>query len=240
MAQAKVQRPAQPVITKQFTSWSYSRLQDYDPKRGGCPRFAAWKHLARLPTAGSPAMDRGTAVHTGAEHFVLGKVKKALPELKLVQPVLEKLKSLKRRVQTEAMWGFDKMWRSCAWDDWANCWLRVKMDAHYLAPEEPVLEMIDWKTGKPKPEQHKEQLKLYGAAGLVRYPDIERAHGVLHYTDHGTKEELTVVRKEQVTLMKYWEKAVTPMFNDKRFAPHPGPKCRYCDFSKSKGGACEF
>lgn len=232
--------PIKPVITKQFKSWSYSRLQDYDPKRGGCPRFAAWKHLAKLPTAGSPAMDRGNMVHTGAEGFVLGTVKKLLPELKLVKPVLAQLQGLKRRVQTEAQWGFNRQWEPVAWDDWTNCWLRVKMDVHYLSPSAPVLEMIDWKTGKPKPEAHKEQLKLYGVSGLVRFPDVQRAHGVLHYTDHGTKEELTVQRREKVSLMKYWEKAVVPMFKDKRFAPAPGQKCRWCDFSKAKGGACEF
>lgn len=233
-------RPQQPIVNKQFTSWSYSRLADYDPKRGGCPRFAAWKHLAKVPTAGSAAMERGTMVHLGAEHFVTGVAKKVLPELKLVKPVLEGLKKLKRVVQTEANWGFTRAWQACDWRDWDNCWLRVKMDVHYLDPKLPVLEMIDWKTGRPKPEANKDQLKLYGASGLARFPAIEKAHGVLHYTDHGTKEELTVARREDKTLRKYWELQVKPMFADKRFAPAPGPKCKWCDFSKSKGGACEF
>ncbi len=241
MPSAQRVAPLQPVINKQFTSWSYSRLQDYDPKRGGCPRFAAWKHLARVPTAGSPAMDRGTRVHKGAEDVVLGKTAKVLPELKSVAPVLKQLQTLKRAVQVEAMWGFDRQWQPCDWKDWKNCWLRVKMDVHYIAPTAPVLEMIDWKTGRPKPDQHKEQLKLYGVSGLVRYPSVDKAHGVLHYTDHaGVKEELTVPRKDERTLIRYWEKSVAVMFKDTRFAPSPGPKCRWCDFSKSKGGACEF
>ena len=233
--------PTKPHIYRHFNAWSFSRLSDYDQKRGGCPRYAAWKHLARLPTEGGPAMARGEQIHKAAEKIVLGKLRKVPAELVSVRPVLAQLQKLKRRVHTEALWGFDRDWRPCAWDDWSRCWLRVKMDVHYLVLRAPVLEMIDWKSGRPKPDEHKEQLKLYGVTGLRRFESIERAHGVLHYTDHkGVAEELTVPRRDEKKLMKYWEAQVKPLFNDRRYAPAPGPRCRYCDYSKAKGGACEY
>ena len=221
-----------------FTAWSYSRLGDYDR----CPAFAKYKHLERRPTTSGPAADRGTAIHKGAEAFILKHTERLLPELGLFKTKLLELRTLRKAVQAEAMWGFNRSWEPCRWDDWTNCWLRVKMDVCYLVPKQPVLNMIDWKSGKPKPEEHKEQLKLYGVAGLRMYSDIKEARGFLHYTDWGPKldEKLVVKRSEEKHLMKFWEGRVKPMFNDRRFAPKPGPHCRWCDFSKEKGGPCKF
>lgn len=221
-----------------FTAWSYSRLSDYER----CPAYAKYKHLDRLPTESGPAADRGTAIHKGAERFILKPSAKLLPELRLFKARLEQLRALRKAVQTEAMWGFNRSWEPCKWDDWTNCWLRVKMDVSYLVPRQNVLDMVDWKSGKPKPDEHKDQLKLYGVAGLRMYPDIKEARGFLHYTDHGPKldAKLVVKRGEEKALIKFWEKRAKPMFNDTRFAPRPGCYCTWCDFSKEKGGPCRF
>jgi CRISPR/Cas system-associated exonuclease Cas4 (RecB family) len=221
-----------------FTAWSYSRLSDY--KR--CPAYAKYKHLDRLPTESGPAADRGTAIHKGAEAFVLRPLVKLLPELRLFKAKLLELRGMRKVVQVEAMWGFDRNWQPIAWNDWKNCWLRIKMDANYLVPRKPVLHMIDWKSGKPKPEEHMEQLKLYGVGGLRTHQHIKEAVGFLHYTDHGPKHDakLVVKREEEKKLIKFWEGEVKPMFNDRRFAPKPGPHCNWCDFAKAKGGPCRY
>lgn len=220
-----------------FNAWSFSRWQDYER----CPAFAKYKHLDRLPTEGGPAAARGTAIHQGAEAFVRKPAAKLLPELKLFKAKLLQLRKLRKAVQVEAMWGFDRNWQPCRWDDWGNCWLRVKMDASYLRPP-TVLNMVDWKSGRPKPLLDHEQLKLYGVAGLRTYPHAVEARGVLHYTDHGPRADaqLVVKRSEERHLIKFWEGRVKPMFNDRRFAPRPGPYCSWCDFAKSKGGPCKY
>lgn len=224
-------------MPSRFTSWSFSRYSDY--KR--CPAFAKYKHLDKLPVESGPAADRGTAIHKGAEAFILQPKVKLLPELKLFKDRLYELRVMRKAVQAEAMWGFDRAWQPVAWNDWQRCWLRIKMDVSYLLPKKPVLHMIDWKSGKPK-EDHKEQLTLYGVGGLRMHPSIQQAVGFLHYTDFGPKHDvkLTVKRAEETKLIKFWEKEVKPMFNDVRFAPRPGRYCDWCDFSKSKGGPCKF
>ena len=45
------------------TAWSYSRYADYTQ----CPLKFKLKHIQRLPTKGSPAMDRGSAIHKEGE-----------------------------------------------------------------------------------------------------------------------------------------------------------------------------
>jgi hypothetical protein len=42
-------------------------------------------------------------------------------------------------------------------------------------------------------------------------------------------------------LKKKWEGRIKALFADDTFAPRPSDfACRFCDYSKEKGGPCEF
>lgn len=62
----------------QFTAWSWSRFNDH--RR--CAFYAFLKYIRKLPEPGSPAMDRGAAIHKLAEGFTQGTIPNLPPELK--------------------------------------------------------------------------------------------------------------------------------------------------------------
>jgi hypothetical protein len=123
--------------------------------------------------------------------------------------------------------------------DWfapeARC--RVKLDAFGI--NRGVGHAVDFKTGKER-DRHHLQLELYGLAGLLRYADLTVVEAELWYLDTGNVVAQTFKRDEVVGLRARWEKRTRKMLQDRRFAPTPGPACRWCSFSARRGGPCEF
>lgn len=241
--------------TKLITSWSFSRYRCYCE----CPYKAKLKFVDKLKEPGSPAMDRGDAIHKMAEAYIKGhdasgkKVTKLAPELKKFDVLLKKLRKLNTKdpdaIFVEGGWYFTKDWAKTTWNDWAKCWLRVKMDVAYR--EGGVLHVIDWKTGKFRPEEnatYMEQLELYALAALIDDETIEAVVPSLRYLDHGitypdaerSEEVIVYTRKDVAGLKKTWLKRIKAMLVDTRFNPRPNNRCRYCHFRKENGGPCKF
>lgn len=222
---------------KQFKTWSFSRWKDYEQ----CPAFANYKHLQKLPQGpDGPAAARGTAVHKGAEDYLLKRTKTLPSELSSLRKDYVALLKVGKALQVEQMWGFTRQWEPCAWNDWNRVWLLAKMDVHYLDVKTHTLHVDDHKTGRIKPEEHEQQLELYNTVGLQQFDLAKSAHARLLYVDHGKVGELKTPRKDLPKLIKLWERRVQPMFADKRFAPRPGGYCSWCPFGKGKGGPCPY
>lgn len=215
---------------QQITAWSFSRWQTYQD----CPLKAKFKFIDKLPEPGSPAMDRGSAIHKLAEDFTGGKIKALPPELIKFKDEFKQLKKLKPRA--EEQWAFNAGWGATGWFD-KDAWLRVKMDAYYL--ENFKMGLIDHKTGKVK-EDHITQLGLYALAGFKKFPEIDTAVASLWYLDHGEMVSREYAREQMAGLQKEWARMSKPMLNDTKFLPKPGNSCRWCHFSKSKGGKCKY
>jgi len=235
-----------------FTSWSFSRYSDYKL----CPLKAKLSHLDKIREPKNPAMQRGADIHDQARDYIKGILKKLPKDLSLVKDRLTELKVLyKRRVLSaiiEDDWAFTKRWERTKWDDWAECVLRVKLDAAHFESDS-VMIVTDWKTGKFREELHEEymeQLELYALAALILYPHVETVAPRLVYTDMGVEypkvpKEIMFVRADVPKLKRLWEKRVRPMMNDTKFAPRPNAKCVWCWYGqskKSKGGPglCKF
>lgn len=222
-----------------FTSWSFSRLGDYE----ACPAKARYKHLDKLPEPKSPALERGGRIHQLAEAYLTRQLKSLPPEL---QAFAGEFKALRARgdLLVEESWAFTKAWEPCRWDDWDRCWLRAKADCCYFLKEQLVI--IDWKTGKFRPEQAQDylrQLELYALLGLLRYPKVQRVVPHLVYLDQGLlypEQDLVYERAAVEALKAEWERRVQPLFADVKFEPRPGWACRWCAFSQAKGGPCQF
>jgi hypothetical protein len=233
---------------KPVTAWSFSRYSDYKQ----CPLRFKLKHIDKIKEPESPAMMNGLRVHTMAEEYIKGKLKKLPPELVGLKEELAKLQKLYKRktlpMIVEDQWGFDKTWNEAAWDDWANCWLRIKLDcAHY--EEGNVLYIRDWKTGKMsmfKNTEYMEQLELYALCALlmsvvedvVVVPEIGWTETGEFYPPENAR--ITFSRADIPRLKKLWEKRIAPMFNDKTFAPKPNKGCQWCHYSAAKAGPCKF
>lgn len=222
-----------PKAPPQFTAWSYSRLKDYEK----CPRLAKFKYLDKIKEEENAAMGRGSAIHKLAEDFskISAKKEKCPAELKVFEMFFRDLQ--KQKVMVEEQWAFDKEWKKVDWFD-KECWYRGKVDCHYLDIKEHVLHIIDHKTGKVYMDSV-DQLELYAVCGFILYPDVPVVRAKLWYLDAGEEVVAEFKRSELKALKAKWEKRVKPMFTDKWFAAKVGNHCRWCSFSKAKGGPCD-
>lgn len=237
-----------PVVRKPVTAWSFSRYGDY--KR--CPAYFAYKHLDKLPEPGNEAMHRGSAIGSMAENYALGKLTTMPAELSLFKAEFKGLKAQKMKF-VEEQWAWTHNWEAeTEWNNWANCWVRVKIDAGYFNQKANALVIIDHKTGKMRPEnqvEYMEQLDLYALAGLVKYPEAAIVSPRLWYLDAGIiypngedadQPELEYTQADTARLKKVWMARTKPMFNDKQYKPTPNSKCVWCPYSTAKGGPCKY
>ena len=200
----------------QITAVSYSRYRSYTE----CPLKCKLQNIDKIvDTTPSPAMDRGTGIHTMGQAFVSGVVPKpdkrdgdrlkpyqseifAAAKGTLPKP-LHNFKSEFNKLRklgaiTEQEWAFDVNWRPTSWFAMHGptaAFLRVKVDIHYEEKKGGLLPVIDLKTGKVYPEQGQEQLELYGIAGLLMYPAIKAVEAKLWYLDHGVDATHTFPRE---------------------------------------------
>ena len=220
-------------------AWSYSRYQCYS----GCAFQAHCKYNEKLPEPEVPAMQRGTAIHKMCEDFLNdgGRVKK---DIKLFSNELKELR--RSNAVAEAEWAFTKTWQPTAWfDPWGAkkpvVWMRAKIDALVDAEnsEDGVMRIIDFKTGKVR-DNYMEQLELYAVSGFAQRKKVKKIKTELWYLDHGVVHEEEFDRKHFPALKQLWNDRTRPMMNDVVYAPKPSFKCRWCSFSKDKGGPCKF
>jgi hypothetical protein len=234
---------------KQLTSWSFSRYNDYKL----CPLKAKLKYLDKIAEPGNAGMDRGNTIHDQASGFIKGKLKKLSPDLKSFAPLFKKLqKQYKKKINgmvVEDTWAFTADWQPTVWNDWAGCAVRIKLDAAYH--EDPdTLVVVDWKSGKFREEMaedYLEQLELYALGALLTFGHLKAVKPQLAYTDLGLihpAEELVFTREDVPELKKLWADRTQKMLVDKRFAPRPNDKCRWCHYRKSNkdagGGQCKY
>jgi hypothetical protein len=232
---------------KKITAWSFSKYSVYKQ----CPAKAKYLFIEKRKEPPSQALARGAEVHDKADQYIKGKLRVLPAELKSFAGVFKELKAqYKKKINgmvVEDNWAFTKNWEITRWDDWNNCWLRLKLDCA-STNDHKILRLRDWKTGKFREElneEYMEQLSLYGLAALIQLPHIEVVIPSLVYVDQGEvyptpDNEIQYVRSDLPKLKKLWEKRVKPMLNDTRFAPKPNDKCKWCHFSAAKGGPCKF
>ena len=227
------------MTTTIVTAWSYSRYSDYER----CPLFFKLKYIDRaIKDEGSPAMQRGNTIHKEAEDFTTGKLKKLPDSLANFKEQFHELKKLSPMV--EQNWGFKRDWSWTGRRDWFgdDVWLRVKADAfvHY---EDDTADLIDHKTGR-KYGTNIDQVELFSATAFMRLPTLKHVTTRLWYLDIDdvveSEDTFEMTAEEAAAVRKKWDKKIQPMFNDRRFAPKPNDKCRWCPASKAKGGVCKF
>jgi len=223
-------------MTNKVSAWSYSRWALYEE----CPAKFRYKHIDRLPEEQGPALARGDEIHKKLEHY-LTKGGSLPHEAKLIAQDCKVLRGA--NPQVELSLAFNRTWEPTQWFS-KEAWCRVKIDV--LIPpvigKNEVVKIVDFKTGKLKDRgAYGEQLMLYGLAGLLAYPIAEKADAELLFVDHGVAipAEESFHRKDEPSLKKKWELMVRPMLSDTAYRPKPGIRCKWCSYSKDKGGPCE-
>lgn len=257
---------------RKITYWSFSLYNTY--KR--CPLKAKLNAVDKIKEPGNDAMQRGNDVHKLCEDYIKGvitlkqlkdgakTVKKrpwdpvyVIPELTRLRKVYANSKKLRAKAMqptVEDTWAFTSSWSETVWNDWINCWVRIKLDVGEFFEEDGLTIYVptDWKTGQvydDKNDEYVEQLELYALAALLIHPQIDEVRPRLVYVDQGLvfpdpDEPLSFTRDDLEPLKKLWTKRTRPMLNDTIFAPRPGADCRYCFYRKNNavngGGQCKY
>ena len=222
-------------MTEKIAAWSFSRYNTYK----SCPKKAEFLYIQKMKEPSSPALERGSALHSMCEGYLKGWKDELPIELKPIWPMLEDLKS--KHAVAELEFAFNTEWNPVDWFS-KEAWCRIKADAMASLEDKSIL-IIDFKSGKLGDNgQYIEQLELYALAALLTNPECTKVITRLDFIDHGKSIEgdNQYTQADVAMLKKRWETRVNKMMNDEVYQPTPGNACRWCAFSKSKGGMCRF
>ena len=230
-------------VGMRMLAWGFTRWKDYEK----CPAFCKYKHIEKRTAAHeieSEHIERGNVVHQLGAHVVRGVLKKFPKELGSFEGEFKVLRA--EKAVPEAEWAFNDKYGQVDWFA-KECWLRIKVDAHSVTQTKAArgmrktrVHIVDYKTGKMHAEEHALQRSLYAIGGFYQYPDADEILVEHWYIDSGEIEDAVFTRSELPKMQKAWEQRIRAMMADTSFAPRPGTYCRWCDYSKVKGGPCKF
>lgn len=219
---------------------SFSRLNLY----AWCPAQFRFQVVIGLKQPPAPAMERGNELHKTLERFVKaeGKVASKLPkELIHLKPELTSYRKL--NPTTEAQYAFDDKWNVTGYFDKNVSW-RMKVDLRH-EPAKGVVRLTDYKSGKVKPEEHREQLELYILTELLVRPAPTRIEAAMFYVDHMDEPQVLIVHEKPNAKLvarykKTWEAKAKRIRSDTVLTPTPSEfKCGNCFFSSKRNGPCK-
>lgn len=215
-------------------AWSWSRFETYEL----CPLQFKFKVIDKLKTQPNDAMLRGRKIHEAVEAYIVGKADAPPPEVKhsFHQKLLAECRAADDKL-TEQQWGFTRQWEPTGWFG-KDTWLRTVID-YATVYEDMEVEVIDWKSGKAY-GHNADQVELFALSVLCHFKPATKVTTRLVYFDGGTEQIDVVEARDKEKLIAKWNAKVEPMFAETQFLPRPNDKCRWCDFSKSKGGPCRF
>lgn len=216
---------------KYIGAWSISKLHTFETCKAQFKR----RFIEKLPEPKSPALEHGSMVHKGIEAWFNGWVK-GMPDY--MKPMAKQFRALKRKSPiTESMWGFKRSWEPLHDGFSRLAWIRAKTDAFLDVGK--AIHIYDWKTGKPR-EISNDQMKFYGTLGLLRSPDAEEAVLELWYPEDNKIFPAKMERKDVAKAVKEFERRAKRLFAEYEWPEEPGLHCRWCPFSKTKGGPCTY
>lgn len=214
---------------------TFSRLRDSET----CGLQFQLRHIEKRKEPDNAAFAKGSRVHDHIEQFLKGRVQ-TLPDE--AERLAKKLIWLKKQpgLRGEEAWGFDAEWAPLPVTGYFSKfdYVRAKVDA--LLPKGPLATVIDFKTGRVR-ETDVDQVRFYALLTLLRERKVARAALQVWYVEHGKIDEFKTIERKELDLLKdHYVKRIQKMLNKTDFKPQPGMHCRWCSFSKHKGGPCAY
>ena len=220
-----------------ITAWSFSRWD----KHNTCPLKFKLEVVDKLPTHRGAAMERGDRIHKAiAAHLQAPETKPVPDDIKANAHIISELDTFDNKL-VEQQWGFDRSWQPAGWFSKVKgheTWLRSILDVAVLYDDMSCC-VIDWKSGKPR-GTHDDQMELFAVSVFCHTPVVVSVETRLVYLDEDHQETANFDARDKDKLIAKWERKVAPMFEDTEYLPRPGEHCRFCDFSRSKGGQCRY
>lgn len=219
-------------MSRQVIPWSYTSLDSFLT----CPRrhklVKLTKEVADPP---GEALYHGREVHKAIELAIEGQ--QPLPyKFAQYQPMVSRCVVAPGEKLVEMKWALTQNLRPTEY--WASdAWVRGSIDFGAVNGETATI--IDWKTGKPKPDS--DQLRLFAAATFSLRPQVQEVRTGFAWLAHN---QMTVERYTRAQLGELWGEFIPRVKRleiavaKDEFPPQPSGLCRrHCPVPKSK---CEF
>lgn len=218
-------------MTQFKDAWGFSKLDVFR----SCKAKFKYQFIEKLAQGSSPAMERGQQMHENIEGYLNGWETELLPENAAWKEALDALKQ--KDFRAEQALGFDINWNKLP--DWFSkaTWLRVKMDASYKEGLKGTA--IDFKSGKYRVPST-EQIELYAIGLHAANPELESVSAEFWFLDTGETYERTYTASELLVLRKKYEGYTQGLYAETIWPPEPSRECRWCPYSKTKGGKCQY
>lgn len=227
-------------MSDQHDPWSVSRLGVYET----CALYYKNKYILKIPEPERPlpkgksehANDRGSRIHTGNEEYVRGDTDILPSESEDFADDIEDLRGLyaEGRVMLEHDWTFDAEWLPCKREERDSIFI---VDfAVWIVPGEWLL-IGDYKTGRPYPVKHMDQMQAYALAGFRRFPELKQITTELWYLDQDDISSTTFKPRAANAIQNNFDKRVARMRAETEFKPASHQyACRYCPYK----GECPY
>lgn len=218
--------------------WSYSRLGTWE----SCPKQYEYCYIEKVQVgeeAISPAASRGQDIHDKAEQYLLGNTHIYPHELQKVAGHAMMLKA--KKAEPEVKIAVREDWTPTDYEA-DDVYFRAIVDVtyHTIDPDYKIVHIEDWKTGQQYPE-HAVQLDTYVAVAAANHPDADEFRTRLIYIDQGVITPPKKITKNRIEGMRIMLAGrVANAERDTIFPTKPGSQCRWCDYSKKKGGPCQY
>lgn len=230
-------------------AWSYSRYSSYKQ----CPAQYRYKHILKLPEPKAPALERGGQIHDLMAMIMEGKedqevlkdIINGYPELKAE---IAECKNLYQENGggVEQQLAITNDWEKAEWFE-KDTWCRGIVDYwSNNAFGEGHAYLVDWKTGKYNNyalKNYQEQLELFCAILFANDSTIKTITPALFFLDAGLiwPEKLKKIPriKSNDRIIVSWQERAMYMEQDTEWNPTPNPLCKWCTFSRTKGGPCK-
>jgi hypothetical protein len=215
-------------------AWSFSSLTSFET----CPkRYYHIKVAKDVTDTPGEAATWGQQVHKHLEDRAASQtpLPDSLGHLEaIVAPVLAKSGTL----LVEHQMAITKDLQPTEWFA-KDAWCRGIVDIGVVTPSGTSALLLDWKTGKRKPDN--DQLMLFAGLSFAHRHDLQEAQTAFVWLKEGKVDKKKFVRGDIPAIWQHFVPRVKRMeraYAEAQFAPKPSGLCaRYCPVPRSK---CQF
>lgn len=212
--------------------WSYSGLTAFET----CPRrYKLTKLTKEVKEPQTEAQMHGVEVHKAIELAIKGE--QPLPEkYSKYGPIVDKVTGSPGDKLVEYQFALTSSFKPTGFFD-SDAWVRGVIDFANLRPTSATV--LDWKTGKPKPDS--DQLKLFALSIFHSQPQVDSARTGFVWLVCNKVDAQTYHRDEVSTLWREFLPRVRRLElaqEQDKFPPRPSGLCgKWCSVTRDK---CEF
>lgn len=215
-------------------TWSLTKVSTLEQ----CGAKYKFKYVDKIKEIAGEHAQRGTDIHATLESFIRTGSPRLEGKLEFYHGFLTQLRSHPVPLEPELRIALTKEWTVCPDDQ--EPWLIMFLDLFRRV--EVSASVWDWKTGKIYPK-HDDQKELYALGVFCAHSDIEVVTATHVYVDLGQNRERIYSRAFDFERLKekWGEKGKRlERLTEQDYIPRPQFLCRYCSYSKEKGGPCKF